>query len=476
MKAIHTIAKNTTYLLISTLINYSIGFFTLILTARYLGVEGFGILSLAFAITSIFGIFIDFGLGTLTVREVARDKSLSNKYLTNVVAIKLLLSLLIFFLIASVTTLIGYPQNEVNVIYLITISMIIGTFNGTFTSIFIAHEKVEYQSFSTLINGILIFIGVLIVIHLKLDIISFASIYIICNTAALLYCIIIYAWKFFWPKFEINLNFWKALLKESWPFAITNVFATIYYYIDSVLLSILVNTEVVGWYNAAYRLILVLLFIPVILNTVLFPIMSKRYIESKDSLNLIYQKYFKYMMVIAIPIGIGTTVLANKIIILIYGTNYANSVIALQILVWSSVIIFMTSAFSRLLEASNNQLVLTKIAALCAVLNVILNIIFIPKFSYIAASIITVITELFALILCFITVSSIGYNLSHNILNNFIKIILTSILLGIILIVLKDINLIFSVIIAILIYFAVLYAVGVFQDDDIKLFKQIIGR
>ena len=52
-------------------------------TARYLGAEGFGILSFALAFTGIFGVFTNLGLSTLTVREVARDKSLASKYLGN---------------------------------------------------------------------------------------------------------------------------------------------------------------------------------------------------------------------------------------------------------------------------------------------------------------------------------------------------------------------------------------------------------
>ena len=76
MNTVQRIAKNTGVLLASQIVSYVLGFFFIMYTARYLGAEGFGTLSFALAFTGIFGVFADLGLSTLTVREVARDKSL----------------------------------------------------------------------------------------------------------------------------------------------------------------------------------------------------------------------------------------------------------------------------------------------------------------------------------------------------------------------------------------------------------------
>jgi len=91
MNTVQRIAKNTGVLLASQVVSYVIGFFFVMYTARYLGAEGFGILSFALAFTGIFGVFADLGLRQLTVREVARDKSLAGKYLGNIAAMKVIL-------------------------------------------------------------------------------------------------------------------------------------------------------------------------------------------------------------------------------------------------------------------------------------------------------------------------------------------------------------------------------------------------
>ena len=478
LNQVQKIAKNASFLLIANIISYVIGFFTIIYTARYLGAESFGILSLALAFTGIFGVSVDLGLNTLIVREVSRDKSLTNRYTTNSVIIKFISSILTFGLVVLVVTILSYSKEVMDVIYLIFLYTCFTSFAGIFNAIFQAHEKMEYQSISTILTSIFTLSGVLIVIYFKLNVLTFAVIYCIVSLLILLYSFIIYSWKIVSPKIEINLSFWKPTIKESWPFGITSLFVTIFYYIDSVILSIIVSNDVVGWYNAAYRLINALLVIPLVLNMVIFPVMSQFYETSKDSLRIASEKYFKYMAFVGIPLGVGTTLLADKIIPLIFGNQYLPSILALQILVWSTVCIFMSGSFARLLEASNKQVVLTKITGICAIINIILNIILIPKFSYIAASTITVLTEFLSLLLCSKAVERLGYRVIQNKSTKLflIKIVIASCIMGIFVAWLKNFNLILSIIMGIIIYFTLVYTLKCIETDDIIILKKILGK
>jgi O-antigen/teichoic acid export membrane protein len=83
MNTVQRIAKNTGVLLASQIASYIFGFFFIMYTARYLGAEGFGILSFALAFTGIFCVFSDLGLSILTIRGVARDKSLAGQILSS---------------------------------------------------------------------------------------------------------------------------------------------------------------------------------------------------------------------------------------------------------------------------------------------------------------------------------------------------------------------------------------------------------
>ena len=105
-------------------------------TARYLGAEGYGILSFALAFTGIFAVFSDFGLNQLTVREVSRNRSASQKYLENITLMKLILTGVTLVLIVSVVNCLGYSEETIHVVYLISLSLFLNAFTQTFPSVF----------------------------------------------------------------------------------------------------------------------------------------------------------------------------------------------------------------------------------------------------------------------------------------------------------------------------------------------------
>lgn len=478
MSTARKIAKNTMFLMISQVISYVLAFFYMIYIARYLGADGFGILSFALAFTGIFSILADLGLNTLTVREIARDKLLTGKYLINVVSMKIILSVFTFGMIAVIINSLGYPQETVNVVYFVALSVILTAFSGIFYSIFQAHEKMEYQSIGQVINSVLMFIGVLIGITYEFSVLGFAFIFFISSAISLMYILLVYFWKFPLSKIKVDIDFWKSTIKEALPFGLTSLSSMVYTYIDSVMLSLIQGNEVVGWYNAAYRLIIALLYVPVTVNIAIFPSMSKFHLSSQDSLRLINERYFKLMIIIGIPLGVAITILADNIIVLVFGYGYLQSIIALQILIWATVLTFVGASFVKLLEATNRQLIMTKISAIGVVVNILLNLILIPKFSYVGAGISTVITEII-IVGSIIKISyRIGFGVSlKRVKEILLKVMISTGVMSILLMYFKALNLLILTPFAILAYIIILYLIKGIDDMDRYLFKQIIkGR
>ncbi len=474
MSKVRRIAKNTTILFLSQIISYILIFFYTIYIARYLGADGFGILSLALAFSGIFSIIADLGLSTLTVREVAKDKSLTKKYLENALLIKIILAFLTFGLIVLFLNLLGYPQETKIVVYLVSLSIILTSMSGIFYSIFQAYEKIEYQSIGQILVSIIMFLGVIGAIYYKFDVIGFSFLYLASSGVILFYNLIIYILKFSIPKLEYNKQFWKNIIKDALPFGLTGISGTIYTYIDSVMLSLIQGNEVVGWYNAAYRIVLFLLFIPSTINVTIFPSMSQSHISSPDLLKLINEKYFKFMIIIGIPLGVGTTLLADKIILLIFGQGYLNSIIALQILIWTIVFTFAGAGFARVLEATNKQLILTKISGICMIINIFINLILIPRYGLIGASISTVLTEIVLVVGIFKVSYNYGFRIkTKKIFKDLLKIIIASLIMSIIILYLKDWNLLILSFISILVYLSSLYALKGIDKEDIIIIKQI---
>lgn len=476
MNYIQKFVKNAAFLFGSQIISYVIAFFYFILMARYLGAEDYGVLSFALAFTAIFSIFTDLGWNSLSIREIARNNDLFQKYLGNVLTLKIFLTIIIFFVIMLIVNILQYSQEMTITIYLITGSVVLTAFSQFFYSLYQSEEKMEYQSLGIIFYNIFLFVGVIIAIYIRGNISSFALVYLVASLFVLIYNLIICSYKFEPLRLDLDLSFLKSKMKEALPFGLTTAFVTIYYYIDSIMLSFIQGNEVVGIYNVAYRIILIVLFIPSILNIVIFPAMSKFYLSSKESLMLSFRKYFKWMALIGIPMGVGITLFADFIIEILFGTEYKAAAFALQILIWSSVFIFLSGSFSRLLESTDRQLVLTKIAGICALENIILNLILIPFYSYSGASFATVITELTALILVIESTNKIGYNLIKKDYISLLKITIASLIMGIIIFLIIGINIIITVVLGIGIYAILLYLSKVIDEEDMELLNNIRNK
>jgi len=141
MSDLRSIARNTSVLFATDMLNKVLGFLYVAYATRALGSAGFGIINGAIALVSLLSFFSDVGLSTLVVREVARDKSSLSKYMDNVIGAKIPLNILTFLLIVITANLLGYPQETAYAIYLIGLSTIVSSFYGVFNAVFQAHER-----------------------------------------------------------------------------------------------------------------------------------------------------------------------------------------------------------------------------------------------------------------------------------------------------------------------------------------------
>ena len=476
MDTVNKIAKNTSILFSATLISYLFGFFTTLYAARYLGAEEFGVISLALALTGIYIIFTDLGLNTLIVREISRDKTLVDSYVTNITLIKLMLVVITFGLLILTIKILGYSQQVTYVVILITFSMIFTSFSGLFNSIFQAYEKMEYQSIGTILNAALILLGVLIAIYYNLSVITFAFVYVIASFIVLIYSFMVYSWKFALPKIIIDLSFWKPTIKEALPYGITGIFATVYLWIDSIILSVMVGNEVVGWYNAAYRLVFIFLSLYAVYMISIFPVMSGFYKSSKKSIKIVYERSFKYLLIVSFPLAVFITLMANKIILFIYGTGYIPSIITLQILIWTIVFMFINNLSYYLLGSINKPLIGVKIFAFGAILNIILNLLLIPKFSYIGSAYATVITEISMLPIFLHILLKTEYAEIKPLTNDLPRILLSNIVLTVVIIYLTYLNIFLIILIGVSVYIVMILITQTLDSEDIFLIKSLLKR
>jgi len=467
------VAKNIGYLTAGRGVSMIIGFLYITLIARYLGPASYGILAFALALNNMFNVLINFGIDPLTIREIARDKSQTKNYFVNGIVLKILFGTFTFFVIYIVLNVLNYSSTTKTVVYLITLSFIIDSINKLFYDIYLAFERMIYISTLKILRNTMFFLISMFFIISNLNVIFFALLYLITSGAIMLTNTIL-SGSFLEQSTKIDTHFWRILIKEAWPFALTSGFITIYYWIDSIMLSYMTGDYYVGIYNAAYKILSVMLIIPTIYFSAIYPIMSKLFKRSKEFLGFSVYQSIKYMSIFGFFIGVLGYMLSYEIILLIFGKDYISSANALEILIWSGVCIYLSQPYGYLVKSINKQKVETTITAIASILNVSLNFIVIPHYGYIGASATTLITELF------VTLSYIFYFRKTPFLNilvikNIGKTISISIIMGLIIWTFYKYNVAFGLMLGTFAYFSGLYMIGVIDSTDVLIFKKVIG-
>jgi O-antigen/teichoic acid export membrane protein len=472
MSVVRVIAKNTAVLFLSNLIGKLFGFLFVIYTARFLGAEGFGHLSFALALAGLFALFPDWGLNSLAIREMAREKSKAKKYLENLLLLKAALWVLTMGAIAVTVHLMGYPPEVADLIYLISLSLVFVSLASSFNSVFQAHEKMEYVAVGNVMSSLLVFLLGLAAVNLKMGIVAFGYVYVLSNLAVLFYSYLVSSLKFVRPEIDIDWCFSKAVMVSAFPFFLSAIFSVIAFRVDMVMISFMKGDMAVGWYSAAYRLLDTSMVLPSIFVVSIYPLVSRLFAASDNSLRVSYEKSFKYLITLAIPFAVGTTILAQKIISLLYPEGFENSVIALQIIVWTAPLIFSTYLFGTMMASMGQQRALTKVFFLAMVLNIGLNLILIPTYSFVGAGVATVLTELSSFLLMYRYLSLKLCKLS--IAKTVITPVIASFFMAVFLISFIGHGLFILIFVSISIYFVTFIVLGGFSKDDYSLFREVV--
>lgn len=475
MSKIQIIFKNMSWLLISQIIASICGFVWTVLMARYLGVTNYGILGFAVSITGILGILDDLGISYYIVRQISTDNESAPKYLGNSLPLKIIFATIKLILTFIILILLKTDELTTFITLLFSIEMIIKSYINSLNGAFQAFENTKFQGIGITLMNTTTLLFILISIYADLGLLGVSISYILANLITLIYSYHVLTKHITRPKFELNWEFCKKITLYSLPFAISGLLYIIYYSIDMVMLSKLVGDYANGIYNATYKLIAVLNLFYSVYSAVIFPVMSKFFKNNKKLLIISYEKSIKYLMMIMIPLATGTVFYSLNIIQLIYGSQYDAAASVLSILIWTVCLLFISGASNTLLNASHEEVTVTKIYAIAAVFNIILNFIMIPYFTYNGAAITTVLSDMLIVTLQTYIIHKIGHKVNKKLYTDLIKIVIGSAILGIGLYFL-NLNMWGAIPIGILIYFAAIILLRLFDDDDKYIIREILGK
>jgi len=475
MSQVRTIFKNMSWLLVSQIIASVCGFIWTILMARYLGVERYGIFGFATSFTAILVIIVDLGISTHIVRHIATDYDSAPKYLGNAIPLKVLFSIACTIITLIALIIMNVNELVIKVTLLFTLEMIIKSYVNLFNGSFQAFEEGKYQGIGNTILHLTLLVFILIAIFTDLGLYGIAVSYILANAIAFIYEYYMLTKHVTKPKYELDKEFCKKITLLSVPFAVTGLLYTIYYSIDIVMLTKMVGSYATGIYNATYKLISVLTLFYSVYTAVIFPVMSRYYKNDESLLLISFEKSIKYLMLVIIPLAVATAFYSAEVMHLIYGQSYKGGASVLSILIWTVCLLFISGACNSLLNASHKEVSVTKIYAIAAVFNVILNFFMIPHFSYDGAAITTVLSDILIVIIQAYVIYKLGHRPNKRLYQDVGRIIIASGVLGIALFLL-NMNIWVAIPVGIIIYLVAIYLLRFFDNDDKYVIKEILGK
>ncbi len=470
------IVANTLFLFSSHVIIKIISFIYLIFLARHLAEKGLGQLAFAAAFAELFNIFSDFGFSTVTVREVSRNKELSDYYLKNILSLRLAISSLVFMAMFAAANLSGFSRDVLWAIYLYGLAQIILSLGSTFQSVLNAFEKMHYGSIISILSTAFISLTGFLFIHMGLGVVAFAALHLIWSIPSAIG--FIYCGKRESLKLSIGFDFgfWYRFALLATPVGLGAAFYVIYNRIDLIMLKYLKEDYDVGIYGISYRMMGYFHFIIWALMGAVAPVFSSCFNENRARLKRLAERCIRYLMFLGIPLALGGSLLAKPLIHFLYRDKFTESSGVFSLLIFSIMIVFFGATFGTILLNSDKKgsRFYAWVAAGGVVLNVILNVILIPKWTYYGAAASTLLTDFFTSFMAFFyVIRLIG---SLKIWSSLLKASISSILMVLALLMLKplDLWLPFLIALGMIVYMLSAFVLKFFQSNDMEVLKTVL--
>jgi O-antigen/teichoic acid export membrane protein len=386
------IAYNTIISAVSRVSGTAIALFTLGLVTRYLGQDGFGNYSIVMAFLYIFSVLADLGLYSITLREISKEGAAESEIVSQAFSFRFFSGLFIFALAPAVAWFFPYSIETKIGIALAAFGFWFLSNTQVLVTVFQKYLKMERVAIGEL-AGRIIQIGLVGFFVFK-DM-GFFNIILATSFGSLANFLLVYIFvqKYTAVKIRWDLSYWRRIMKKSFPLAISAIFVMIYFKMDTLMLSLMKPAGDVGIYGVAYKILESLIFFPALFVGLLMPLLSKYALANQAEFKKVAQRGLNILLIFAVPMALGGLVLSGPIIALIAGSGFGASAGVLNILIFATAVIFLGSLFSNMIIALEKQKALAKIYAIGAAVNFGINLILIPKFSYLGAAGSTLFTE-----------------------------------------------------------------------------------
>lgn len=368
--------------------------------ARTLGAESFGILGFALAVLGYLTTIVDGGSTILGTREIARDRSYHERHARTILGLRLALALVALSMLLVFVLLANKGAQVERVILLTGFSLF--TYALTLDWIFYGLEKAQFVAAAAVLK-VVIFVGAVFLLIRSAEQIWLVPLLQASGEAvAVAWLAGIYIMRFGWLWPSLDWRAWREQFIEAFPMGLSQVMRIVNYSFAVLAIGFMLNETAVGWFVAAQKLVLFALGFGALYSMAYLPSVSRAFHESLERLQNFLSRSIYLTALFTLPLALGTTILAERLIALVYGKAYGPGAQTLQVLIWTLPIIVAGSHFRYTLVAANLQRLRLVLDTLSALTNIVLTVVLVSAFGLLGAALATVIAEAVLTVLYYI--------------------------------------------------------------------------
>lgn len=361
------------------------------IAARRLGPIGFGTFSAAYFYVGLFRIFPDFGMSYASTIDISRDRSRASRLVGNLLGFQAILSIVTLAVCLGLGRLLFEGQTWIAVVVL-SFDLVLKSVKSTLRWLLKALEAFGTEAASLLLERLAL-LGIGTWVLLKSGgvvgfVLVFAAVRLVDTTGLL-------AWVHRRQPLGLRRDpgVWRELFVKGLPFAYAGLMITLFFQVDVQLLNKMRNAEEVGWYSAPVRILEGLTLVPRIFGYALIPTMAAVHLTAPGKVTELYRRGSKYLLLAGLPVAAFGILASDLFLPFVFGPDYGPSVPAARLLLPAAAFMFLSNFGETTLACINRWTSIVALSTIALVLNVGLNLVCIPRWGYLGAAWVTLITE-----------------------------------------------------------------------------------
>jgi O-antigen/teichoic acid export membrane protein len=284
---------------------------------------------------------------------------------------------------------LGYSDELASSMYVIILAIIPGVLSTIQGAVFIAHQRVEFVTYTTLVSTIVSLGTSWYLLARGYGIISLVVAFVVVQF------LIMICYFYFINRYIAALH-WEFDFSSVWPlvqkirtFAALSILGGLFSRPEIIILSIVYSETQIGLYSAALKTVDLWHTALQMYMVNVFPVLSRSYKLADRRHQIILEKSIKYLLAISLPLSVGMAAAAEPIVNLLYGSGFELSVVALRLMVWNVPLFSLHSVLWRVLAARDQQGLVLRVRLIALFFRLTSGYLLISSWGVLGAAIVT---------------------------------------------------------------------------------------